>query len=62
MTNSQTASTAFTLTWTLDAPPAEVFQAWTDPDHSTGSTTMRTRRLRNRSSSISRSAASGGSS
>jgi uncharacterized protein YndB with AHSA1/START domain len=24
---------AFTLTWTLDAPCADVFQAWTDPDH-----------------------------
>jgi uncharacterized protein YndB with AHSA1/START domain len=23
----------FTLTWTLDAPPADVFRAWTDPDH-----------------------------
>jgi uncharacterized protein YndB with AHSA1/START domain len=23
----------FTLTWTLDAPPAEVFRAWTDPDN-----------------------------
>jgi len=23
----------FTLTWTLDSSPAEVFQAWTDPDH-----------------------------
>jgi uncharacterized protein YndB with AHSA1/START domain len=23
----------FTLTWTLDAAPAEVFQAWTDPEH-----------------------------
>jgi len=23
----------FTLTWTLDSPPAEVFRAWTDPDH-----------------------------
>ena len=23
----------FTLTWTLDAPAAEVFRAWTDPDH-----------------------------
>jgi uncharacterized protein YndB with AHSA1/START domain len=22
----------FTLTWTLDASPADVFQAWTDPD------------------------------
>jgi uncharacterized protein YndB with AHSA1/START domain len=22
----------FTLTWTLDAPPADVFQAWTEPD------------------------------
>jgi len=22
----------FTLTWTLDAPPADVFRAWTDPD------------------------------
>ena len=27
MTNS------VTLTWTLDAPPAEVFRAWTDPAH-----------------------------
>ncbi len=33
MTNPETASTEFTLTWTLDAPPADVFQAWTDPDH-----------------------------
>lgn len=23
----------FTLTWTLDAPAAEVFRAWTDPAH-----------------------------
>ena len=23
---------AFTLTWTLDASPAEVFRAWTDPE------------------------------
>ena len=22
----------FTLTWTLDASPADVFEAWTDPD------------------------------
>jgi uncharacterized protein YndB with AHSA1/START domain len=22
----------FTLTWTLDAPPAQVFRAWTDPE------------------------------
>ena len=24
---------SFTLNWVLDAPPAEVFRAWTDPDH-----------------------------
>ena len=24
---------SFTLTWTLEAPPAEVFRAWTDPEH-----------------------------
>jgi uncharacterized protein YndB with AHSA1/START domain len=24
---------AFTLTWTLDASPADVFQAWTDPEY-----------------------------
>jgi len=23
----------FTLTWTLDASPAEVYRAWTDPEH-----------------------------
>jgi uncharacterized protein YndB with AHSA1/START domain len=23
----------FTLTWTLDASPPDVFQAWTDPEH-----------------------------
>jgi uncharacterized protein YndB with AHSA1/START domain len=23
----------FTLTWTVDAPRADVFRAWTDPDH-----------------------------
>jgi uncharacterized protein YndB with AHSA1/START domain len=26
-------STDFTLTWTLDALPAQVFEAWTDPAH-----------------------------
>jgi uncharacterized protein YndB with AHSA1/START domain len=24
---------SFTLNWVLDAPPAEVFRAWTDPEH-----------------------------
>jgi uncharacterized protein YndB with AHSA1/START domain len=33
MTNTDNPQREFTLTWTLDAPPAEVFQAWTDPDH-----------------------------
>ena len=33
MTNTDRTRRAFTLTWTLDAPPAEVFRAWTDPDH-----------------------------
>ena len=33
MTEPETTATEFTLTWTLDAPPADVFQAWTDPDH-----------------------------
>ena len=33
MTNTEHATREFTLTWTLDAPPADVFQAWTDPDH-----------------------------
>jgi uncharacterized protein YndB with AHSA1/START domain len=33
MMNSDRARREFTLTWTLDAPPTEVFQAWTDPDH-----------------------------
>ena len=28
MTNDRT----FTVTWTLDAPAAEVFRAWTEPD------------------------------
>jgi uncharacterized protein YndB with AHSA1/START domain len=33
MTSSDSAQRGFTLTWMLDASPAEVFQAWTDPDH-----------------------------
>jgi uncharacterized protein YndB with AHSA1/START domain len=33
MTNTEHTSREFTLTWTLDAPPADVFRAWTDPDH-----------------------------
>jgi uncharacterized protein YndB with AHSA1/START domain len=33
MTTTGRTRRDFTLTWTLDAPPAEVFQAWTDPDH-----------------------------
>jgi uncharacterized protein YndB with AHSA1/START domain len=33
MTDANPAQREFTLTWTLDAPPAEVFRAWTDPDH-----------------------------
>jgi uncharacterized protein YndB with AHSA1/START domain len=33
MTNTEHATREFTLTWTLDAPPADVFRAWTDPDH-----------------------------
>jgi uncharacterized protein YndB with AHSA1/START domain len=32
MTNTETARREFTLTWTLDAPTAEVFRAWTEPD------------------------------
>lgn len=35
MTNTDHTRRDFTLAWTLDAPPAEVFQAWTDPDHLT---------------------------
>ena len=27
------AAREFTLTWTLDAPPDDVFRAWTDPEH-----------------------------
>jgi hypothetical protein len=33
MTSTAPAQRAFTLTWTLDASPAEVFRAWTDPEH-----------------------------
>jgi uncharacterized protein YndB with AHSA1/START domain len=32
MTNTERAHREFTLTWSLDAPPADVFRAWTDPD------------------------------
>jgi len=33
MTTTDGTRRDFTLEWTLDAPPAEVFRAWTDPDH-----------------------------
>ena len=33
MTTTDRMQRDFTLTWTIDAPPAEVFRAWTDPDH-----------------------------
>jgi len=33
MTATDRATRNFTLTWTLDASPTEVFQAWTDPAH-----------------------------
>jgi uncharacterized protein YndB with AHSA1/START domain len=33
MTNTDRAQRDFTLDWTLAAPPATVFQAWTDPAH-----------------------------
>ena len=33
MTEVDTQRREFTLTWTLDAPRAQVFRAWTDPDH-----------------------------
>ena len=33
MTNTNGTRRDFTLTRTLDAPPADVFRAWTDPDH-----------------------------
>ena len=32
MTNTD-RNASFTLNWVLDAPPAEVFRAWTDPEH-----------------------------
>jgi uncharacterized protein YndB with AHSA1/START domain len=32
MTTTDTAPRDFTLTWTLDASPDEIFRAWTDPD------------------------------
>ena len=32
MTNAS-QQRGFTLTWTLDSSPAEIFRAWTDPDH-----------------------------
>jgi uncharacterized protein YndB with AHSA1/START domain len=33
MTKPDRARREFTLSWTLDAPAAEVFRAWTDPEH-----------------------------
>jgi uncharacterized protein YndB with AHSA1/START domain len=33
MTTTEHTPRDFTLTWTLDAAPADVFRAWTDPDH-----------------------------
>jgi uncharacterized protein YndB with AHSA1/START domain len=33
MTGTDVTHRRFTLEWTLDATPAEVFRAWTDPDH-----------------------------
>jgi uncharacterized protein YndB with AHSA1/START domain len=33
MTTTGTTQREFTLTWKLDAAPAAVFRAWTDPDH-----------------------------
>jgi uncharacterized protein YndB with AHSA1/START domain len=32
MTNNERAQREFTLTWSIDAPRAEVYRAWTDPD------------------------------
>ncbi len=31
MTTIDSSTREFTLTWTFDSPPAEVFRAWTDP-------------------------------
>jgi uncharacterized protein YndB with AHSA1/START domain len=33
MMNTDRTRRDFTLSWTLDAPRARVFQAWTDPEH-----------------------------
>ena len=33
MTTTNPTRRDLTLSWTLDATPAEVFRAWTDPDH-----------------------------
>jgi len=33
MTSTERAAREFTLTWSLDAPPADVFRAWTSPEH-----------------------------
>ena len=33
MTTTNATQRGFTLTWTLDASPVDVFRAWTDPDH-----------------------------
>jgi uncharacterized protein YndB with AHSA1/START domain len=32
MTTTDSPRQDFTLTWTLDSPPADVFRAWTDPE------------------------------
>ena len=33
MTSTARTRRDFTLTWTLDSDPADVYRAWTDPDH-----------------------------